>query len=238
MSKGVRSFLHRIPKPSTRTLLVTTGTLAGTASVGYFFSDRLSQIAKTGLLDDKPVEVLNTGTITIGGPFRLRNTAGQVVTEADLQGRLSLIYFGFTNCPDVCPEELEKLAKVLERLRRSHPTVHRVVQPVFVSVDPGRDTLQGIQAYLADFTPDGKIVGWGALEDGNPASVKQMAKAYRAYFAVSRTGAGPDDYLVDHSTIVYMMGPDGKFIRHFGKADSIEDMVKVLVKEAKERKLK
>lgn len=139
----------------------------------------------------------------VGGPFTLIDQDGRPVTEAVLQGKWSAVFFGFTYCPDFCPTTLASLKAAKAQLA---PKQQRELQVIFVSVDPARDTPAALKAYLADDSfPTGTLGLTGSAEQ-----VAAAAKAYRAYYA--RKGEG-ENYLVDHSTAVYLMDPKGRFVR-------------------------
>jgi len=138
----------------------------------------------------------------IGGPFALTTGDGRSVTDQDFRGKFMLVYFGYTFCPDVCPTTLNAIADAMDKLG---PTAARV-QPIFITVDPKRDTPAVMKQYTANFGP--KLLGL----TGTPEQIAKVAKEYRVYYAEHRTGPGPNDYSMDHSSIVYLMGPDGKFL--------------------------
>ncbi len=147
-----------------------------------------------------------TGTqpaaLTVGGPFSLIDGDGHPVTDQTWHGKYMLVYFGYTFCPDVCPTTLTNLAGALAKLG---PRADQL-QPLFITVDPKRDTPEVVKRYAAAFDP--RIIGL----TGSDAQIAAAAKAYRVYYAVHRTGPGPDDYSMDHSSVLYLMGKDGKFI--------------------------
>ena len=141
-----------------------------------------------------------TGQPLVGGPFTLTNHDGQVVTEQILEGKWSLVFFGFTYCPDYCPTTLGVLNAVQERMGDKA----KDLQIVFISIDPERDTPQMLKDYLSsDGFPDG-VIGL----TGTPEQVAQAAKAYRAFYQKVGEGEG---YTMNHGLTVYLMGPDGKF---------------------------
>jgi protein SCO1/2 len=151
-----------------------------------------------------------TGTAQVGGPFSLMDQHGNRVTDKDLRGKYWLVYFGFTYCPDICPTTLQEMSEAIERLG---PTGEKVV-PVFVTVDPERDTVPQMASYAAHFHP--RLL---ALT-GTPEEIAAVSKTFRVYAAkVSPEGRsvspGSRDYLMDHSSILYLMGPDGKFVSFF-----------------------
>lgn len=155
------------------------------------------------------------GTVNIGGPFTLTDHTGKRVTEKDFQGKYMLVYFGYTFCPDVCPTSLINVTNALEML--SPEELDKVV-PVFVTVDPERDTVEKMADFVASFHP--KLVGLtGSLDE-----VKDAARAYKAYYAKTNADDPDGNYLMDHSSITYMMGPDGKYVTHFNHGTTAEKM--------------
>jgi protein SCO1 len=136
----------------------------------------------------------------IGGPFTLVATDGTAVTDASYRGKWMLIYFGYTFCPDACPTALANVSAALKMLGNEADKV----QPLFITVDPKRDTRQVLGEYLKSFDP--RIIGLTGSEEQTAAA----AKAYRVYIG-SSPGKAKDDYLVDHSSFVYLMDPIGKF---------------------------
>ena len=140
------------------------------------------------------------GGVSVGGPFELVDARGAAVTDTTFRGRWMLIYFGYTFCPDVCPTELQTMAAALERLG---PLAERVA-PLFITIDPQRDTPTAVGEYVKLF--DERIVGLS----GSPERIAAAAKAYRVYFARARS-KDTTDYLMDHSSFIYLVGPDGGF---------------------------
>lgn len=144
-----------------------------------------------------------TGTAEVGGPFTLIDQDGTTRTDADFRGRFMLVYFGYSFCPDVCPTTLAMMGSALDKLG---PKRARVV-PVFVSIDPARDTPDMLKTYLKSFGPD--FVGL----TGRAHQVAQAANAYRVYYARRELPGGT--YAMDHSGVIYLMGPDGKFVTYY-----------------------
>lgn len=159
------------------------------------------------------------GKPLVGGPFRLTTMDGQTFTEQDLKGKYSLIYFGFTHCPDICPEELDKMAGMIDRVKERHGNV---LKPIFISCDPARDTPEVIRRYLADFHED--IIGM----TGTWQEVKDVCKVYRVYFSTPPDVKPGQDYLVDHSIYFYLMDPDGDFVEAIGRNFTVEAASKVI----------
>ncbi len=155
----------------------------------------------------------------LGGDFRLTDHTGKSVTQADYAGKYVLIFFGYTFCPDVCPTGLQTVASALDELGDD---VDRV-QPLFVSVDPLRDTPDVMAEYVDAFHP--RMIGL----TGTDRQIRDIAKAYRVYYASgrdpdSKTPAADDDYLVSHSAFTYLMGPDTKFRFLFPHGTTPEQM--------------
>ena len=147
----------------------------------------------------------SSGTALLGGPFTMVNHKGETVTEKSFAGKPMLLFFGFTFCPDVCPTELQVMAAALDELGAAGADI----QPVFVSIDPERDTPDVMAAYVGNFGE--RFTGL----TGTPQQVADMAKAYRVFYQKQDNKADPASYLMDHSSITYLMGADGKFLKHF-----------------------
>lgn len=145
----------------------------------------------------------------IGGPFTLTDTNGKTVRNTDFLGKFMYIYFGFTNCPDICPAEMEKLSRTITQLDKKVGKDKWV--PLFITVDPYRDTPKVLKEYLSDFHP--RIIGL----TGSQEEIERVARSYRVYFAVPDESTNPNDYLVDHSIIMYLMSPEGKFLDYTTK---------------------
>jgi len=154
----------------------------------------------------------------IGGPFRLTDQNGKTVTDADLKGKWSLVYFGYTHCPDACPTALNDISIALEDLG----TKRDAVRPVFITVDPERDTPEALKAYVTSF--DAPIL---ALT-GTPEQVAQAAKGYRVYYAKHPEAGG--EYSMDHSSVIYVMDPQGRFTASFTHESTPEQIAERLKK--------
>lgn len=145
-----------------------------------------------------------TGVALVGGPFSLTDQNGRKVTEKDFLGKYMLVFFGYTYCPDVCPTELQVMMAALDAMGPEAANI----QPVFISIDPERDTPDVLKSYVANFGP--RLIGL----TGTPDEVAVAAKAYRVFYAKAGATASATDYLMDHSSIIYLMGPDGRFVKH------------------------
>ena len=157
------------------------------------------------------------GQSKIGGPFALTDHTGKVRTETDFRGKLLLVYFGFTHCPDICPTDLMAIGDALKSLG---PQAVQV-RGLFVSVDPKRDTPALLATYVDSFHDN--IVGL----TGDEKAVHRAAHAYKVYFK-KVPGKGEDDYGFDHSAYIYLMDRDGKFIGVFPPSTPAERIVAVL----------
>lgn len=158
-----------------------------------------------------PVAVAINNGAQIGGPFELQDHYGQAVTEDTYKGRWMLVFFGFTQCADICPSSLSRVARVLEGLGDQA----QQLQPLFITLDPARDT----PAVLAEYTRffDQRIMGLS----GSAEQTRQVAQAYNLYFEKVPMG---NSYMLDHSAGLYLMGPDGRFVQHYSpqlQADAI-----------------
>jgi protein SCO1/2 len=140
--------------------------------------------------------------LAIGGPFTLTAGDGKTVTDRSFRGKWLLVYFGYTFCPDVCPTTLNDIAEALGKLG---PLADKIT-PLFVTVDPERDTPEVMGRYVKSFDP--RIVGL----TGTPEAIAEVAKEYRVYYKKHPTGESHDDYLMDHSSIIYVMDPEGRYV--------------------------
>jgi cytochrome oxidase Cu insertion factor (SCO1/SenC/PrrC family) len=162
----------------------------------------------------------SAGEALIGGPFTLTDQHGARVTEEDFAGRFMLVYFGYTFCPDICPTSLTVMAAAMDELPDAQA---EQVVPILITVDPARDTVEQLAAYAPLFHP--RLVALTGSEE----EVRAAARAYRVYYHVPEEDG--DAYLVDHSTFVYLMGPDGSYRTHFGIDASPEAMAEAIGKE-------
>lgn len=156
----------------------------------------------------------------IGGPFHLIDQNGKPVSDADLKGKWQLVFFGYTHCPDACPTALNEISLALDRLGMKRDEV----EVVFITVDPERDTPDALKSYVQSF--DAPII---ALT-GTPDAVAQAAKAYRVFYAKHPRGDG--DYDMDHSALIYVMNPEGRFTATFtpdSSADAIAQRLDKLI---------
>ena len=139
----------------------------------------------------------------IGGDFALTASDGRTVRWGDFAGKYRLVYFGYTFCPDICPTDMQRAAQGLKVLKASDPDKAAKIQPLFITIDPERDNQKVVGEFAAAFSPD--IIGL----TGTPEQIAAAAKAFRVFYAKGEAVPG-GGYLVDHSNIVYLFGPDGE----------------------------
>ncbi|QFI68577.1 SCO family protein [Sinorhizobium alkalisoli] len=169
--------------------------------------------------------VFAASPVTVGGPFSLVAPDGNTVTDSDFRGKWMLVFFGYTYCPDICPTTLSEMAIALDRLGEEG----KAVQPIFITVDPKRDTPDVIGQYTRAIDP--RIMGLS----GSPQQLTAAAREYGAYS--ERHGSGHHgDHLIDHSTYIYVMDPQGKFVRGLeggASGDEIADTLRRLIAQTK-----
>lgn len=163
----------------------------------------------------------NAPPVSVGGPFELTAHTGEAVTDKSFGDKYLLIFFGYTFCPDVCPTTLNDVAVALDSIGMRAD----LVQPLFITVDPARDTPEVLADYVTAFYPS--ILGL----TGTPEQIAQVAKAYRAYYAKADPKTEDTEfYLMDHSVMLYLMSPEGQLLTLFSHTASPEDIAKGLMK--------
>lgn len=157
--------------------------------------------------------------VPIGGEFTLTDHNGVEFNSEIMKGRLSLVYFGFTYCPDICPTSLQKLSEVLETLDKYQIDV----LPIFITVDPERDTSLLLKEYLGHFHP--KLIGL----TGTPEQIKEVAALYKVFYARAATpDQNSNNYMLDHSSFVYLMDKKGKYMKHFSMNSTPEEIIEYI----------
>ena len=161
-----------------------------------------------------------SGRSLIGGPFSLVNQDGQRMTENDFRGKYMLVTFGYTSCPDVCPAELSAIAQTVDQLGNKAEQVN----PVFITIDPERDTVPQVAEYVKNF--HARMIGL----TGTPEEIKQAARSYRVFYAKAEDKKSALGYLMDHSAFIYLMNPNGEYVTHFAYGTPPEKMSSVIAK--------
>ncbi len=161
------------------------------------------------------------GGSLVGGPFLLTDQDGKPRSDKNFRGKHMLIYFGYTYCPDVCPTALQVMARAIDSLPADE---QKRVAPIFITIDPERDTAAHLKSYVENFHTD--LVGL----TGTAEQISEVARRYRVYFAKEKDSGSSTDYLMDHSSIVFLMAPDGGYITHFTHATPPEKMAETLHK--------
>ena len=149
-----------------------------------------------------------SGEADIGGPFTLVDHTGRTVTEATFEGRPTLIYFGFTYCPDICPTSLQVMAAALDRLPAEQAAQY---QPLLITVDPERDTPEALASYVDSPAFPENLLGLTGSEE----QIRDAARAYRVYYRRVEDDGTLAEYTMDHSSLIYLMGRNGEFVEVF-----------------------
>ncbi|CAD5209927.1 unnamed protein product [Bursaphelenchus okinawaensis] len=172
------------------------------------------------------------GKARIGGEWELVNQDGKREGSKELIGNWILMYFGFTNCPDICPDEIEKMVDIVDMLDREKDPVP--VVPVFITVDPLRDSVDRVKKYCAEFSP--KIRGY----TGSKEEIEKVLKTFRIYHSQGPSDKrAPDDYIVDHTVIMYLIDPEGNFFDYYGqnrRASEIANVIRTKVLQYERKK--
>jgi len=191
--------------------LGVSGVLVGVLFGFYYYARSMKEEA---LRKERKKAV---GKAKIGGKFELVDHDGKVCKSEDFLGKWVFLYFGFTHCPDICPEEMEKIAEAVNDLAVKAKD-YGEVQPLFITVDPLRDGVKEVAEYVKEFHP--KLIGLTGTEE----QIKEACKGFRVYYS-----AGPkdedEDYIVDHTIIVYLINPDMEFVDYYGQTKDKEQIV-------------
>lgn len=166
------------------------------------------------------VDQKGSGRPLIGGTFNLTDQEGQSRTDADFKGKYMLVYFGYTFCPDICPTALYTISQALEKL--GNKKVENNIVPLFISIDPERDTVDQLALYKTNFDPHFVML------TGTKDQVDQAVKAYRAYYTKATPDGTSSDYLMDHSSIIYVMDRQGRYVTSFNHETPAKDIARAL----------
>lgn len=196
-----------------RALILVLSVIAGVAVAALAVQLQKMKPAQTS----GPNALLAVTDDAFGGPFTLTDHTGKRVTEKDFTDKYRLIYFGFTYCPAICPTELSKITAALNTLGDKG----KDIQPLFITIDPERDTVEKMKSYVSLFHP--KLVGL----TGTPAEISSVLKGYKIY-AAKRQDESMSDYTMDHSSYIYFMAPDDRLLHIFKMEDKADTMVDVI----------
>jgi cytochrome oxidase Cu insertion factor (SCO1/SenC/PrrC family) len=197
MDKNHRRLLLLIP------ITMALAFLGFAATIQHAKSHPIGDMADMGTMKGMAMPPADTATgATIGGAFQLTDQDGKTVTDTDFAGRYRLMYFGYTSCPDICPLDLKKMTEALKLL---DPAQAAKIAPIFISIDPERDTPKVLKSYVAAFSP--RLTGL----TGTVRQVQEVENGYKVY-AAKTTSATSSDYQMNHSAYIYLMGPNGAFI--------------------------
>ena len=207
--------LYKAPMTKQRILILVLAVIAGlgVAALLYMVEKNMAVQQKGGLhavTDD-----------VFGGPINLTDQNGKKVTDADFAGKYKLMFFGFTYCPAICPTELSKITTVMKTLEKNGGDAGKNIQPIYITVDPERDTAAKMKNYVSLFHPS--LVGL----TGSPQEIKDTLKAYKVY-AAKVEQEGLTEYTMDHSTFTYFIAPDGRLLHIFKMSDTASYMAETI----------
>ncbi|MCJ1245603.1 Cu-binding protein [Trapelia coarctata] len=189
--------------------------------MGFYFRSEKERLQRQRIAEASK----GVGKPKVGGAFELVDQDGKVWSSEEMKGRFSLVYFGFSHCPDICPEELDKMAHMLDLVSTALPPTassNPTLLPIFITCDPARDTPSVLKAYLKEFHP--ALIGL----TGTWEQIKAVCKLYRVYFSTPQGVKPGMDYLVDHSIYFYLMDPEGDFIEAIGRTHSAEKAARII----------
>ncbi|WP_045837448.1 SCO family protein [Hyphomicrobium sp. 99] len=194
-------------------------------TIGMVFAGLLTGAALGFIALKVPTPAMNTetqvtGKPAVGGPFSLFDQTGKRVTDKDFLGRYMLVFFGYTNCPDICPAGLQVMSAALDKLGDRA----RDVVPVFITLDPKEDTPERLATYLKSFHP--RLVGLTGSESDTAAA----AKAYRVFYQKVPDDKDPSHYSIDHSAIFYLMGKDGTLVAPIPHTNDVDQLALAIEK--------
>ena len=208
-----------VKKRLLRTMVLAALALVIGAGVGWVqIGMKNARTVTKGSSAEAPIAGLN-----IGGPFTLTDHEGTEVTEKTYDGQYKLIYFGFTYCPAICPTELQKMSRVMNALEDNYPEAAQNIQPLFVTIDPERDTVPVMQEYVNLFHP--RLIGL----TGTVPQINIVKKNYRIYASKVET-EDQNDYTMDHSSFIYLMGPDNTLLGMYRTSDTPDGMYQDIIK--------
>ena len=195
------------------TLLVAAGLFVSTAAL-FLFPQAF------GLYPTSGPQINTSGKALIGGSFSLVDHTGARVSEKTYAGKFLLVYFGYTNCFDLCPAQLQVMSQTLDMLGKKA----NLIQPLLISIDPERDTVAAMAEYVANY--DSRLVGLtGSVEE-----ITAVTKAYRVFYSKGTSEGSVENYRVEHTGIIYLMDERGEFIKYFAFGVKLDELVAELKK--------
>ncbi|KAL5252730.1 hypothetical protein ACHWQZ_G015479 [Mnemiopsis leidyi] len=165
-------------------------------------------------------QVRTYGELSVGGPFELVDTDGNIVSTESLKGKWVLLYFGFTYCPDICPEQMEMMASVVDIAKEEHDID---VVPLMITIDLERDTPEVLAEYVAEYSP--KIIGLRGTEQ----QIDNVCNHFRCYRSKGQAYDDPQDYILDHTVTQYIINPEGKTVGYFMSNRNLEERVPIFL---------
>jgi cytochrome oxidase Cu insertion factor (SCO1/SenC/PrrC family) len=197
-------------RSSARALLLIASLLVSSQALAA--DEPPDQVTAAQMMDD-----LMYGRGTVGGPFTLTDHSGRKRSDAEFRGRLMIVYFGYTFCPDVCPADLMAITQALDQLGDAAGGI----QPIFITIDPERDTTKVLGEYIAAFHKS--FIGL----TGSPEQIRKVANAYKAFYA-KVPSERPGEYAIDHTGVIYLMGRDGEYLGFMPPQTSPERLTEIL----------
>lgn len=195
-------------------------TMIGLAVVGLVIGAVFGTLALRTTRTPSEGQIQVSGKPLVGGPFSLIDQTGKHVTDKDFRGKYMLVFFGYTNCPDICPAGLQVMSATLQKLGHRGDDI----VPLFITLDPERDTAEKLATYVKNFSP--RLIGL----TGSPSDIAATAKAYRVFYQKVPDESDPKNYSVDHSSIFYLMGKDGNLLAPIPHTNDVAQLTEAIDK--------